>query len=342
MYTRKIIRSTAAFVFLSLLAASAQAQSWSDQLFDKRSHDFGWVARGKLKTTFTITNNLKQPVHIMSATPSCSVCTVARPEKEWLDPGESTTLDATLDAHKFQLRKEVAIDVRFDKPQYGVTRLNLVAHARTDIVLSPGEFSFGTVKRGTGSTATMRIEYAGDPKWQISSATCTNSAFGEPVLEEVQRSGGRVTYLLKLSLKDEASPGTIRDRVVLGINDAYNKSLDIGVQAFVQADVSISPATLSIGSVPANSTMTKQVLVRGIKPFRIVEIESDEGPFQIEKPEDSKLLHKLEVTLKSGHDAGDVTQQFLITTDMAGEKPLKLTVSAKLVDTAAAVQTTSK
>ena len=222
MAARTLFKSLAVLFVVAGTAQSAHAQSWSDQLFDTRSHDFGYVARGKLKTTFTITNKLKERLHIMSATPSCSVCTVAKPEKEWLEPGESTVLEAVLDAHRFTLNKDVSIDVAFDRPQYGHTRLTLKAIARTDIVLSPGEFAFGTVKRGNAKSATMKIEYAGDPNWKIQAATSLNSAFDEPVLEEVQRSGGRVTYLLKLNMKDEVAPGSIPDRVMLTINDAYN------------------------------------------------------------------------------------------------------------------------
>ncbi len=333
-------RSTVCLIVL-LFAGSAQAQSWTDGFFDTKSHDFGFVPRGKLKKTFTITNRSKDRVHILSAAPSCTVCTVAKPEKDWLEPGESTTLEAVLDAHKFQRRKEVSIEVVFDRPRYGSTRLNLVADARTDIVLSPGEISFGTVKRGTPQTATLRIDYAGNPNWKIESATCPNSAF-QAELEEAQRSGGRVTYLLRLNLKEDAAPGTIRDRVVLAINDAYNKTVDVAVQANIQADVSLSPATLNIGSVPADATMTKQVLVRGVRAFKITEIEGNDGPFQIEKPDDAKLLHVLTLTLKPGHSPGDVSQEFKIATDMEGEKPLRLTVSAKLVEGKGAAQTTAK
>ena len=98
----------------------------------------------------------------------------------------------------------------------------------------------------------------------------------------------------------------------------------------VQADVSLSPAALTLGSVPAGGATTKQVLVRGVRPFKIVSIESDEGPFQIQKPEEAKQLHILTVTLAADHQPGDVAQHFTIATDMEGEPPLKLSVTAKL------------
>jgi hypothetical protein len=317
---------------------SAYAQSsWSDKLFDTLRHDFGYVARGHFKKAFTITNNLNRPVHIVKAEPSCRVCTVAKPDKDLLQPGESTTLEVTIDTFSHTEKRDVAVTVTFDRPSRAQTRLNLYWKPRTDIVFNPPELRFGTVKRGTSAAQTMEIKYAGDPEWKIATATCLNSAF-EVELQETQRETrrdgvGLVGYVMTVRLKADTPPSSIRDRIVLGINDVYNKTLDVALQGNVHADVTVSPASLAFGKVAADTNMAKQAVVRGVRPFKILQISGSEGPFEIEKPEEAKPLHVLTVRLKPGQEPGDAAQDFEIVTDMEGEAPLKLTVSATLLET---------
>ncbi len=314
---------------LTLVPSVSRADAWCDQLFDTVRHDFGYVARGKCKKAFTITNKLTRRLHISSVTPSCTICTAIKPEKEWLEPGESTVLEATIDTYHVQGFRAVAVDVVFDSPFRGHTRLNLSVNSRSDIVLNPGEVALGVVKRGSAASRTINIAYAGDLSWKIAGVACPNPAI-ETELVETRRAGIYVDYQLKVTLKADTPAGVIRDRITLEINDAYNKTIDVALHGMVQADVSLSPAALTLGSVPAGGATSKQVLVRGVRPFKIVSIESDKGPFQIQKPEEAKQLHILTVTLAPEHEPGDVAQHFTIATDMDGEPPLKLSVTAKL------------
>jgi len=334
MCTHKIFGMAFCFLIVGLSAGTANAQNWADQLFEKRSHDFGYQARNsKLEYNFVIKNTLTRRLHIQSATPSCAVCTITKPEKDWLEPGESTVLKASIDTLKLTpgLRKDVTITVVFDQPSYATTRLDIHAIARSDVVFSQNEVALGTVKRGTSATKTINIEYAGSNDWTIDGAS-TSNPYVETELQETHRGNGLVGYRLTVTVKPDAPPGSIRDRINLGIKDAYNKSgVDVALQANVHADVSLSASAIDIGSVTPGSTTTKQVLVRAVKPCKIVEIDAAEGPIQIERPEEAKQLHILIVTLTASEQPGDVSQDFEIKTDMDGEAPLKLTVRAKVV-----------
>ncbi|MBI3469225.1 MAG: DUF1573 domain-containing protein [Planctomycetes bacterium] len=333
------LRKSAGFLLgilaFSLGTQSASAQGWSDKLFDRLGHDFGYVPRGKIKTNFVLTNKLDKPLHISNVASSCTLCSVAKPDKEWLQPGETTGLEATWDATKFTRDRSVAITVTFDQPSYGQTRLILKCYSRTDIVISPGEAALGTVKKGTEAIKPIAIDYAGDPNWKIATVTCTNP-YLEVDLKETRREGsrfpdGKVGYVMQVRLKPDAPPGLIRERIILGVNDAYNKSIEVALHANVQSDVSLSPPVLSFGSVQAGRNVTKQVLVHGVRPFRIVEIEGSGESFKIKKPNDAKQLHVLTVELQDGQGAGTVSQDFKIKTDMEGEDPLKLSVSATVI-----------
>lgn len=330
-----------AWTCLAVLAftESAHAQ-WAERLFDTLSHDFGTVARGQhVKKRFKITNTLSRPLHIASAVPSCRICSVAKLDRQWLQPGESVMLETGMQTIGFTGPRSVSVTVTFDRPSYGRARLTLQCYSRSDVVLSPGELVLGTVKQGKPITRKMKIEYAGRPDWKIAAATCANRAI-DVALEETHRgptAGGghhEIGYLMTVSLKPEAPVGRIFDRIMLEVNDAYNKSLDVVVRGTVQSQVTLLPtAFLSFGTVSLTNPSSKRVLVgRSSEPFKIVSIEEGQpGPFQINRPVLAKQLHTLKVTLKPDGRPGKVKQNFTIKTDLEGQRPLKLTVSATLV-----------
>jgi hypothetical protein len=271
-------------------------------------------------------------LHIASVRPSCPVCTVTKPEKEWLEPGESTVIRASLNTRNVLGFKDVRIDVTFDQPSYAVTQLRLQCTGRSDIVFSENEVALGTVKRGQSASKTINIAYAGSNDWRIDGVSCDNPAI-ETELVEMRRGSGLVDYQLRVTVKPDAPPGAIRDRIWLGVKDAYNKSgIEVALNALIKADLSLSTSALDVGNVPSGSTASRQVIVRGVRPFKITDIHGDDGPIQIERPDESKQLHILTVTIKAADQPpGEVSQYFEIETDMKGEEPLKLTVSAKVV-----------
>jgi hypothetical protein len=219
-------------ITLGLFATPARAQ-WADKLFDTTSFDFGTVALGQnLKHTFKITNELDKPLHIMRAYPTASVIRIARPEREWLAPGESVGLKVDCNTLRFQPgKKSVGIDVVFDRPAYGSVKLLVSLHIRSDIVVNPPEIAFGDVAKGKVASRSMAIEYAGDLTWKIASASCMNPHL-EVHLEERHREKSEkgfatVGYELRVSLRPDAPAGIIDDRVKLEINDAARKSIDL-------------------------------------------------------------------------------------------------------------------
>jgi hypothetical protein len=313
---------------VSVAAATApgvQGQAWSDRLFDSTTHDFKYVARGVIaRHSFRITNRLAQRLHIASVQPSCPVCSVAQPSKQWLEPGESTTIDAAINTLSFAGPRSVSVTVTFDYPQLDQARLTLVCFSRSDVVLNPGEIYFGTVQRGTAASRDLSLEYAGSTTWKIERATCGNPDI-QVELSESRREPGRVGYRLAVSLRPEAAPGAIVDRISLEVNDAYNKTIEIPLQAMVVGDVTLSQRTLQFGSV-APGAASKQVVIRGVRPFRIVKVEGGNAPFSIEVPDATRQTHFLKVTCKPDRP-GELAGDFLIYTDI-DSNPLKLHVAA--------------
>src|SRR5438132_6705946 len=98
--------------------APARAGSWADSLFEELSKDFGSVSRGPALTyPFRLTNNTDKKVHISGVRVSCG-CTTASALKTELEPGESTSIQATMDTRRFIGVKNVTLYVSFDQPHW--------------------------------------------------------------------------------------------------------------------------------------------------------------------------------------------------------------------------------
>jgi len=75
--------------------------------------------------------------------------------------------------------------------------------------------------------------------------------------------------------------------------------------------------------VQPGQKVTKQLVVKGKKPFRVLGIECDDKSFQFDtsKEESAKELHLIPVTFTAGTDAGKVAKTIKIETDQGQMAP---------------------
>jgi hypothetical protein len=95
--------------------------------------------------------------------------------------------------------------------------------------------------------------------------------------------------------------------------------IPVQVEGQVRASVAVSPADLFLGVMHIGQKVTKPLVVRADRPFRIKAITGDKGSFEIpEPPSDSKLVHVVQVTFVAGSDVGKVVKTIHIDTDIGG------------------------
>ena len=264
-----------ALILMATCASATPAQGWAEKMFKdgKLTHDFGTVAHGaQLSHDFTITNIYAVRMEIIGAVPSCG-CVTATPVKRVLEPRETTTINVQMDGRKFIGFKTVTIRVSVGPEFVSVAELRVNATSRTDIVFNPGQVAFGTVARGQTPSATVDVEYAGKLAWQISEATAPKEAPFTAEVKENYRRPGQVGYQVKVTLKPDAAPGPFKEFVYLKTNDPNSALVPMLVDGNVQSPLSVSPAGLSLGMVKTGEALTRRVVVRGNKPFRVVGIE---------------------------------------------------------------------
>jgi hypothetical protein len=319
---KTVIRNLGFAVFLLLLIAGASpGQEWAKKLFSDFDHDFGTVARGaKEEYRFEMVNCYVEDVHIRSVRTSCG-CTTPRIEKETLKTWEKGAIIAKLNTGAFMGYKNASIIVTIDQPYFAEVHLNIRSRIRSDVVFTPGVVQLGSVDQGTKSEQTISVDYAGRSDWQLVDIRSANQSF-EVELTETRRSAGRVSYDMTVRLRGDAPPGYINDQLTLVTNDNGTRTIPLSVEGRVISSLTVSPAALSLGTVEPGEKVTKQLIVRAKKPFKILDVRCSGGDdcFEFKKPADTKTLQLIPVTFTAGTTPGKVVQTIEIQTDMGASK----------------------
>jgi hypothetical protein len=300
---------------VSLFTCTCSAQKWAEKMFKEKSHDFGAVPRAaKVEYEFVLTNLYKDDVHIAGVRSSCG-CTQPRIKKDTLKSHEKGAIVAAFNTQAFSGQRGARVTVTIDRPRYAEVELEVRGYIRTDVVLNPGQVALGSVPRGETADKKIRIEYAGRNDWKITGVT-SNSPFLTASVNEVGRSGGRVAYELDVQLKDGAPAGYLKDELLLATNDRRTTQFPVSVEGLIVADLTVSPAVLMLGTMQPGETVTKQIVVKGAKPFKILEVRCENDAFTFDVSPDAKIVHIIPITFVAGSDAGRVSQKIEIVSDL--------------------------
>lgn len=303
---------------VSACATAASAQQWAEEMFSDRSVDFGAVPRAaKVEHEFVITNKYKEDVHIAGVRSSCG-CTQPRIVNDTLKSWEKGKVIAAFNTDAFTGQRGATVTVTFDRPQWAEVQLRVKGYIRTDVVLNPSEVNFGSVPEGETKKKAVRIRYAGGSNWKIEGAK-TNSPYLTATVRELGRTGGQVDYQLDVDLADDAPAGYLNERIMLVTND-HRGEFPVVVEGRVVPELTVSPASLMLGTVQPGQKVTKQIVVKGAKPFKIVDIHCADKAFRFQPSDEAKSLHLVPVVFQAPEKPGKVTCKIEIITDLGDQK----------------------
>ncbi len=315
-------------------AARAQSENWANKLFLEKggttSHDFGTVAHGaELFHRFPMTNIYQVPLTIMDVRVSCG-CVQAVPSVNILQPRQQGFIDITMDGHKFVGSRRVTIQVTVGPQWVSTATLVVSAQSRMDVVFNPGQVTFGVVQRGQTVERSVDVEYAGNLDWRVTEV----SARGAPVdttVEELYRQppapgqAGKVGYRVKATLRADAPPGQVRQEIVLKTNDPASPIVPLTIEATIQAALTAVPSTVNMGSTKLGNEVTRRVIVRGSKSFRITGIDGLGDGVEADLPGEPASVQIVTIKYKPPK-AGDVKRRLSIKTDIDGQTPVDVTL----------------
>lgn len=310
---------------------AASAQEWAVKMFDATSHDFQTVARGaKAVHRFKVKNLYEEDCHISGVRSSCG-CTlplVTKPDLKTFEVGEVV---AEFNTRTFTGYKSATVTVNFDRPFSAEVQLNVSGFIRSDVVLTPGSVDLGAVDFGAGAEKKISVSYAGRSDWKIVDAKTANPHF-EVELIPTSRNAGRITYDMLVRLTKDAPPGYIKDQLILVTNDDKGTEMPVDIEGRVVSAFTVSPASLFMGVVHPGQQVTKQLVVRGKKPFRITSVECKDASFSITPADETKTVHLVPVLFTAGDKPGKITQQISIHTDQGDDAVATCTAFAQVVE----------
>jgi len=315
--------SFAALTVLLLSSASLSAQQWAEKMFTETSHDFGAVARaGKIEHSFLITNLYKEEVHIASVRSSCG-CTLPRIAKDTLKTHEQGAIIAAFNTMAFTGQRGARVTVTIDKPFYAEVQLQVRGYIRTDVVIDPNEVAFGSVDQGKTAEKHITIDYAGRNDWKIKEVK-SNSPHLTARVKEISRGNGLVSYQLAVRLNEHAPAGYLKDQLLVLTNDQKSTQLPITVEGLVVSDLTVSPSALMLGILQPGQTVTKQLILKGKKPFKIVSVQCENNAFEFKVSDEAKAVHLLPITFSAGDKPGKIAQRIRIRTDLEHSSSMEL------------------
>jgi hypothetical protein len=249
-----------------------------------------------------------------------------------------TYVDISMDTNRFQHEKSSNVTVTFDQPMYATVVIPVKVYIRTDVALTPGSVNFGAVDLGQAQERKVELLYTGDEGWKITSVVA-NDPHIKAQVKETSRGNGQVGYDLIVALSPKTPAGIVREQLMMVTNDQAGQ-IPVLVQARVEADVTVTPSVVQLGSVAPGSETVKTVLLRGHNAFVIekVECESAHGIFKMPQlSKDAKTVHVLPLTFTAPKQAGPLAEKFIVT--IAG-RPEPLTFTAQgTIETAQQVVT---
>lgn len=321
---------SAAFAAAVLLlgAAPASAQDWAKQMFSETSHNFGNVAKGaKTEHRFVFRNKFKEDVHVVGVRTSCG-CTTPSVTVKDLKTHQTSEIVAVFNTKTFVGQHGATLTVTFDKPFHAEVQLRVTGNIRGEVSFDPPFIDLGNVDLGKGAEKKVRVTHLGGTPWQISDVRSVNSDF-VVMLSQPLHTGTQSVYDLTLKLKPEAAAGYVKGQLLLVTNDARAPQIPIDVEGRVVAAVTVSPQLLALGTVQPGGTVTKNVVVRANRPFKVTGVEcGPDGCITCPVKETPAPVHILPVTFQAGGAAGKVERELRINTDLGNGAVPVVTVQA--------------
>ncbi len=313
------MRAIAITVLILFLTARASfAEPWVAKMLKEQKHDFGTVARGADTVhRFEIKNIYKQDIELVGVRSSCG-CTTPSLEGNVLRTGEVGYIVAKFNTRRFtgMHGATLTLEVRWNDKgvmRRGETQVRINGNIRGDVVFQPGAVRFENIDQGTPAQQQVQVTYAGRSDWKIVDVRGVSEDI-EVELSEKQRYSGRVSYELVVRLKDTAQAGYFNDQLVLVTNDDRNPRIPLYVAGRIVPQISVAPERVFMGEVAKGGQVSKKVIVRGKKPFRILSVESDANSFQFKTDEQSSERHFVEIIFDANRDPGSVEEAIHIAT----------------------------
>src|SRR5262249_55696347 len=137
-----------------------------------------------------------------------------------------------------------------------------------------------------------------------------------PTFEEERRSDHEVVYKLTAKLRGDTPVGKWYTDVWLTTNVSTLTKVRVPLTVEVESPLTISPGHLALGTVRVGEDVQRRVIVRGVKPFKITEVQGGDEELVVKSAsEDAREVHVLTIRLKATK-AATLDRTLRVVTDL--------------------------
>ncbi len=288
-------------------------------------YQFGTALNTEVVTNdFTIQNTGDQVLIIQGIQTSCG-CSAAHPEKDQLEPGESTTISANFDLKNRYGPQTTSFTVRSNDPQTSALRLQFRGEALAPINIEPRSVNFRQVMLGGESVEKVRVTSM-LPELFFNIERIVNPIDALTVDYEMLESGKE--YELTLSVKENAPEGTFNNNISIHTGSAEYPVVTLRVAGQVMGDIVIVPTHLRIPYNDDSEKTTNQYI--RVSPGKVVDFEvvevvppsPDMGVEIREQRGDAYIIRIMDIPVDGSMDGQDI----LIYTDIPGNTEFRVPI----------------
>jgi len=222
--------SLSIILFLTSTLISAQLVGPKINTLEKE-FDFGKIEEGSIVShEFVVTNTGDSELYLIKINSTCG-CTVAKLEKEKLQPGETTKIKVTFNSNSRSGKQKKYITIFNNDPQNTTYRISILANVVSKeelekkdlnprIHVEETQHNFGIVNEGTIVNWELSFENIGDTTLVISdvqkSCGCTATLLSKNNLKPGERGN------IKIELNTKGMKGKKSRTVAIASNDPFN------------------------------------------------------------------------------------------------------------------------
>ena len=153
----------------------------------------------------------------------------------------------------------------------------------------------------------------------------------KPSIKEIHRNSSETVYEVTAKLRGDTPAGKWYTDIWLKTNNPGMQRLRVPVTVEVEAALSVSPNTVSLGQVKAGTESDRKVIIRGVRPFRIIGITGTDKELQVHQTNtESKTVHVLTVTLNP-MEPGDLARRITVQTDLKTGGDIEFNAQAQVI-----------
>ena len=222
--------------------------------------DFGRLEQNEARSANLIVRNEGDIVlDIMNVESTCG-CTVAKPLRDSLAPGESTTIEVTFSSKEFQGPQHKVITIQTNDPVRPIIEIPVLADVHAPLIVQPADkaAAFGRVPLGQG--AEQVIEFSAPDQQTLTIETIKT----RPDLFTIELSPGAAanTRRATIRLRKDAPSGPIRELVTFHTNVPQRSQVDISVTGTVLAPVVLLPEEVNFRYASPNVKLSRKFVLR--------------------------------------------------------------------------------